>query len=86
MLYLSEEGELSTTEYKRVQASVEHVQRRFTKTLSKTKTKRIIGMKNRDYEDRLKSLNLPSLEFRQTRPVSDRHRIDSCTIDLFQKA
>ena len=35
---------------------IENVQRRFTK--------RIIGMKNLNYEDRLTSLNLPSLEFR----------------------
>ena len=30
-------------------------------------TKRIIGMKNLNYEDRLKSLDLPSLEFRRAR-------------------
>ena len=39
---------------------IENVERIFTKT--------IIGMKNLNYEDRLKSLNLPNLEFpRQTR-------------------
>ena len=27
----------------------------------------MLGMKHLDYEDRLKSLNLPSLEFRQTK-------------------
>ena len=35
----------------------ENFKRCFTKTKS-SKTKRIIGMKNIDYEDRLKSLNL----------------------------
>ena len=38
---------------------IENVQRRFTK--------RIIGLKNLNYEDKLKSLNLPSLEFRWTK-------------------
>ena len=35
------------------------MQRRFTK--------RIVGMKDLEYEDRLKLLNLPSLEFRRLR-------------------
>ena len=34
----------------------------FFKMSKDVSTKRIIGMDNRDYEDRLKSLNLPSLE------------------------
>ena len=61
---------------------VENVQRRFTK--------RIIGMKHFDYEDRLNSLNLPSLEFRRTRgDTIETYKIIhglydlSCTSSLF---
>ena len=38
---------------------IENIQRRFTK--------RIIGMGNRNYEERLRSLKLPSLEYRRAR-------------------
>ena len=44
---------------KRLKKLVEDVQRRFTK--------RIAGMKDLEYEDRLKLLKLPSLEFRRLR-------------------
>ena len=45
---------------------IEGVQRRFTHQ-KKKKKKKIIGMGNLEYEDRLNGLRLPSLEYRRTR-------------------